>query len=242
MERITIPKTSQHPEYILEYDEHLKRTGMDYPKSLRGFGKGFMVSSSEDEMRILLELKERGQDPRGAAAYADIFHRNDYCAWQWTRTWLKVPKGWENGRYQTNATGDREYPRIAIDGERETDTVLVPEGHGRVIVDWHENGIPRITRLPNPLQETCFYCWRFSEQGNSAVALTAEGPYNQGWHLCFDARYWRSGGVDFDYAFRPVKIILTDEEKNLRSGQISLADAIGGEFSIAEDSGKLTLS
>ena len=46
----------------------------------------------------------RGRNPRNAIEFMDYFGKNDEMCHlsEWTSTGLRVPKGWENKKYQTN--------------------------------------------------------------------------------------------------------------------------------------------
>ena len=89
--------------------------------------------------------KARAEDPRKAPEFDDYFGRNKDKSYlcELTLTGLRVPKGWENGRVDT----DGKYPRILLTGNKEDGEVGVPVGNGRVIVESDGvSGIPIETR------------------------------------------------------------------------------------------------
>ena len=252
MERIVIPATSQHPEYMLEYSQGLIRSGQNRLGYMAAVPEGFKVSSAEEEMRILLESRERNQRPRDSIAYADLFGKNGYYARQLTSTWLRIPKGWENGRCQRNARGDREYPRILLEGHEEKEEVLVPRGRGWFVAEWNDNGIPRIT-VDNAIlygidaykihRSNCpyFVHWWFNEDKDEVSVELHSQFGNNTYELDFDAAF----GHLYPYMnanFRPVRVFLSEEEKSAKRGQVSLAnDDKRGAVSLAKG-GEVALS
>ncbi len=245
MERIVIPATSRHPEYMLEYNQRIIRSGQNRPGYTAAVPEGFKVSSAEEEMRILLESRERGQRPLDSIAYADLFGKNGYYAGLRTRTGLRVPKGWENGRCQRNARGDREFPRILLEGNEEKEEVLVPMGRGWFVAEWNDNGIPRVT-VDNAIlygidvykihRSNCpyFVHWWFAEDKDEVVVELHPPFGNNTYELDFDAAFWHlypRSNADF----RPVRVFLSEEEKAAKRGQVSLAnDDKRGAVSLAK--------
>ncbi|HLD57879.1 MAG TPA: hypothetical protein VJA47_06225 [archaeon] len=123
---------------------------------LEGKDFGYIASALNlDEMgkadlKLILDIEggELVTDPRMAKPFNDLFARenNGWYAWQWTETGLRVPKGWEDGRSQKDAKGNIYVPRIVLIGDQEVDETPVPEGNGRVVVEWNEVfGIPSLT-------------------------------------------------------------------------------------------------
>jgi hypothetical protein len=248
MERIVIPLTARHPEYMLEYNQRIIRSGQNRPGHIIDVQEGFTASSAEEEMRILLESRERGQRPMDSIAYADLFGKNGYYAGQRTRTGLRVPKGWENGRCQRNARGDKEYPRILLIGNEENDDVLVPDGRGWFVAEWNDNGIPRVT-VNNAIlfgtdvykihRSNCpyFVHWWFNEK-KSEVPVTLHVQFgNNSYELDFDAAFEHH----LVSAFRPVRVFLTEEQKEAKRGQVSMTDDRRGQLSKAEEPGRVSL-
>ena len=123
------------PGYQINFSPKLTRTCKNHYDSMEELPEGSRYSTAGEELAIQLKEETEGRDPRKASVFDDLFARNKdkWYAWQWTETGLRVPKGWENGRYETDETGDKKYPRIVLIGDEEVGEVLVPEGNGRVI-------------------------------------------------------------------------------------------------------------
>jgi len=140
-----------HQGHEFHYSDRLVNTGKnfydteaDIPKKLWVFQRN-RDSTAAEELAIQLELERSGEDPRKAEAFADFFGRFWYAR-LWTKTGLRIPKGWENGRYEVNKNGNKKWPRIVLIGDQEVGEVLVPEGGGRVVKEWDEVfGIPAET-------------------------------------------------------------------------------------------------
>ncbi|MBI4163708.1 MAG: hypothetical protein HY512_02505 [Candidatus Aenigmarchaeota archaeon] len=135
------------PAYSFRYSSTLVCGQINYYALKEQIPKGRRISTAAEELAIQLGLERVGQDPRKAQVFSDLFADHIYSAWQWTETGLKVPKGWEGGRYQTDSKGNKQFPRIILIGDQEVGEALVPEGNGRaVVVEWNEVfGIPSIT-------------------------------------------------------------------------------------------------
>lgn len=142
-------KTGEYrqPDHSFKYSPVLTKTGRNYYDSKEQIPEGSRMSTSAEELSIQLCLEMAGQDPRKAAVFNDLFARGDVgYVWQWTETGLRIPNGWEKGKYQTDAKGNIQFPRIVLIGDQEVGEALVPEGNGRVVVEWNEVfGIPSLT-------------------------------------------------------------------------------------------------
>ncbi len=63
-----------------------------------------------------------------------------------TETCLRVPKGRNASKYETDAQGRKYWVRTALVSDKEVGEVLVPEGGGRLVAEWDEvSGVPRVT-------------------------------------------------------------------------------------------------
>ncbi len=164
-------------------------------------------------------------DPRKSVVFDDLFARGPekIYMWQWTETGLRVPKGREADRYETDAHGRKYWVRIALVGDKEEGEVLVPEGNGRLAVELDEVfGIPRVTEDMNwPHKPYTTYFWFNATpdlDGTSGHYDVAVGR-RSGWHLderCLGVvayfRRWDAYSAD---GFRPVRGSLPKIEKEL---------------------------
>ena len=146
--KIVDERTFSQPAHSFRYSPTLTRTEKNYRDSEAEIPEGSRMSTAAEELAIQLALERSRQDPRKASVFNDLFARenNGWYAWQWTETGLRIPEGWENGRYQKDEKGNKQYPRIILIGEQVVGEALVPEGDGRVVVEWNEVfGIPSVT-------------------------------------------------------------------------------------------------
>ncbi|MFH1978125.1 MAG: hypothetical protein ABIJ92_02270 [Candidatus Aenigmatarchaeota archaeon] len=130
------------------YSTTLTRTRRNYYDSKNELPEGHRMSTAVEELAIQLGLERAGQDPRKAEVLNDLFGRknNGWYAFQWTETGLRVPKGYDPNRTETDEQGRKYFQRIILIGDQEVGEVLVPEGSGRAIMEWDEVfGIPRVT-------------------------------------------------------------------------------------------------
>ncbi|MBI4167737.1 MAG: hypothetical protein HY515_02155 [Candidatus Aenigmarchaeota archaeon] len=152
------PASSIHPTlgivyrpagHRIEYFTTMTRTGKNYYDSEVGISDDSRMSTAAEELAIQLDLEKTHQDPRKAAAFDDLFGRNDshWYAWQWTKTGLRVPNGQDPTEYETDRQGRKYWVREVLAGNEVVGKIPVPEGNGRVVVEWDEVfGIPRATK------------------------------------------------------------------------------------------------
>ncbi len=156
MERLLVPAASSiHPAlgvaysragYGIGHPSNLVRTDRNYYDSRPAEDR---MSTAAEELAMQLLFERAGKDPRKeAAVFNDLFGRNDshWYAWQWTETGLRVPKGRDPNKYETNTHGRKYWVREFLIGNEAVGEILVPEGRGRVAVEWDEvSGLPRVT-------------------------------------------------------------------------------------------------
>ncbi|MBI1971806.1 MAG: hypothetical protein HYS53_00755 [Candidatus Aenigmarchaeota archaeon] len=147
---VTRPTSSAYPligtayksrANTIDYSPGLTKAGKNYPSGQR-------MSTAAEELAIQLGLERAGKDSRRADVFDDLFGRNhsNWRASQWTDTDLRVPKGRDPDKYETDGQGRKYWVRTAVVGDEEFGEVLVPEGYMRVVVEWDEVfGIPRVT-------------------------------------------------------------------------------------------------
>ena len=159
MAKLVIPATSssypslgvtyRHPRHEIEYSPRLVLTGKDYYASKAGVPEGFRMSTAAEELAIQRGLKRSGKDPRKEAVFNDLFGGNAspfLYGWKWTETGLRVPKGWDPAKHERHPDGREYWVRELLIGDEVIGEILVPEGNGRVAVEWDEVfGIPRVT-------------------------------------------------------------------------------------------------
>lgn len=144
----TIGNSFKNPEYKINYSQKLVKTGKNYYDSKEQLPAGYRLSTASEERALQRAIEETGKDPRKAKIFDDLFARNKekWYAWQWTETGLRVPKAYKSDKHEKDEQGRKYWPRIVLIGNEKVGEVLVPEGSGRVIVEWDEVfGIPRVT-------------------------------------------------------------------------------------------------
>ncbi|MFH1630790.1 MAG: hypothetical protein ABIA21_01010 [Candidatus Aenigmatarchaeota archaeon] len=199
----------------IEYSDRLVRThNKSYYENRSDLsGKDYRMSAQCEELAIQLALEKVGQDPRKAEVFNDLFARNDdkRYVWQWTRTGLRVPKGWEGGKIDN---GVQKYPRILLDDDQEIVDVMIPVGNGRVVIIWNEaTGMPEETAdVSWPHEGYTTHFWfnsnpdKDKESGKYDVAVRRWSDWHDDVHGCLyvSADYLRVYAFSGD-GFRPVR-------------------------------------
>ena len=235
----TLGNAYKSPAYTVNYSNRLIRTGKHCYDTEKEIQKDIRISLASEDLAIQLGLERAGIDPRKAEVFNDIFGRNDtnWYAFQWTKTGLRVPKGYKADKHETDSQGRKYWPRIVLIEDHEIGEILVPEGNGRVVPKpsnpnnyeevWDEVfGMPRITsdkdgdmKLEN--HTTHFYFDTNPDKdktsGNYDIAVARGG----GWHpvgpvRCLDVYAgfgrWAAGSYD---GFRPVEGSIPEIEREL---------------------------
>jgi len=138
----------KHSGYSINFSPILIRTGKNYSDSRQEIPEGLRMSTAGEELAIQLGLERARRNPRKAKEFDDLFGRNDegWYAWQWTETGLRVPKGRDPDKYETDSNGRKYWVRTVLVEDQEVGEILVPKGNGRVVVELDEVfGIPRVT-------------------------------------------------------------------------------------------------
>lgn len=216
----------QSAGHSIEYFPILTITGKDYYDSRAGIPSDQRMSTAAEELAIQLGLERAGQDPRTAEAFNDLFARNDShrYVWQWTETGLRVPEGRDPTKYETDAHGRKYWARELLIGNNAVGEVLVPEGNGRVAVEWDEVfGLPKITEdivWPHTPYTTHFFFNKNPELRAPSIYQDV-GVFRHDWHLdkgesCIsvDAAYER-WDLGLFHGFRPVRGSLPEIEKTV---------------------------
>ena len=216
----TLGASYKHSGGTVNYSRNLVRTGKNYYDTKRTeIPTGYRMSSAAEELAIQLALEREGMDPRKAEVFNDLFAGGNggWYAWQWTGTGLRVPKGREASRYETDSQGREYYRRIVLIEDQEVGEILVPEGEGRVVVEWDEVfGMPRVTSSSEGDMRYNNYTTHFwfkptpekdSISGHYDVAVGRRGNWLHDEDercLDVDAHYGRSDAGSSD-GFRPVQ-------------------------------------
>ncbi len=226
MEKLVMPPvSSSYPsigkyksaEHIIDYSPKLTRTGKNYYDSKAGITDDSRISTAAEELAIQLGLERAGKDPRQADVFDDLFGRNNggWYAWQWTETGLRVPKGRNPAKYETDSNGRKYWAREFLIGDKVVGEILVPEGNGRIVVAWDEvSGLPRVTEdIAFPHKPYTTHFWfnenpdKDNKSGRNDVAVGRRGSWlrDEG-ERCLDvgADYVRWGAGSGD-GFRPVR-------------------------------------
>ena len=240
-ERLVIPAiSSSYPMlganykqvgYEVNHASRLVRTGKHYYDSKAGIPEGFRMTTAGEELAIQLALERAGNDPRKAEVFDDLFGRKNggWYAWQWTETFLRVPKGKQNlGKpdYVDPKTGYKYWAREFGNGNEIVGLVYVPEGGGRLVAEWDEvSGVPRATIENKGFSHNPYttHFWFNATPGldsTSAHYDVAVGRRSD-WHrdvgggcLCVYAARGRLGAGSDD-GFRPVRGSVPKIEKEL---------------------------
>ncbi len=223
----TLGSGYKHSSHSIEYSPRLVRTEKNYYDSRASIPSGERMSTAAEELAIQLGMERSGKDPRQAGVFDDLFARNDshVYIWQWTETGLRVPKGRNANAYETDAQGRKYWAREVLIGDKMVGEILVPEGRGRVAVEWDEVfGLPRVTdeiKFPHTPYTTHF--WFNSNPGkdnkssHQDVAVWRWSDWHHGedaWCLDVYAYYARSDAGSND-GFRPVRGSLPEIEKEI---------------------------
>lgn len=190
--------------HVIDYSIALTRTGKNYYDSKSSIPAGYRMSTAAEELAIQLGLEKAGQDPRQVEAFNDILaiNNNDWHAWQWTETGLCVPEGRDPNKYQTDSHGRKYWARIVLIGNERVGEIIVPQGGGRVIVEWDEVfGLPKTTEdITWPHTPYTTHFWfdenpiKDSTSGPSEAAVGRRAcwfPDGGGWCFAVDASYGR---------------------------------------------------
>ncbi len=169
-------------------------------------------AESESIQQTIDEKDKLIIDPRKAKVFDDLFARgpDEIYMWQWTETGLRVPKGREAGKYETDAQGRKYWARIVLDGDKEIGEIFVPEGDSRLVAEWDEVfGVPRVTieNMGFPHKPYTTHFWfnatpnLDSTSGHYDVAVERWGYWHRdvdGGCLGVGASYWRltAGSAD----------------------------------------------
>lgn len=179
--------------YENDISADLWHTGKDYNASLEMFNKekprlfapNTSISLSREELAKALEYIKAGKNPKEAPEFNDLFARNDEKRYLWllTGTGLRAPKGWEDGRYET-IKGEKFYPRIVVEFDKEEGHVMIPVGEGRLITQFNEAfGLPSETQeIAYPHKGHYIHFWFDPKEKEVAVRF---GSYDHGdGHRC----------------------------------------------------------
>ncbi len=236
-ERLNVPAaSSSYPAlgnsynragYPIEYSSRLVRTGRDYYDSKTQIPEGQRMSTATEELAIQLGLEKAGQDPRKASVFDDLFAKNEskIYMWQWTETGLRVPKGYKADKFEKDGQGRKYWPRTVLIGDKEIGEMLVPEGAGRVAVEWDEVfGIPKATEeidWPHKPYTTHFWFNPTPDKNNKSGHYDVAVGRSSGWRrvgregCLVVAADFRRLGMRSNDGFRPVRDSASDVEKEL---------------------------
>jgi len=218
---IEIPKFDEDLIWIQEiiYSSHLIRTSnLNYYQIKEGLQQGLRMSTAGEEYRIQLAQERASKDLSESKVFSDLFTADDdgNYVWQWTNTGLRVPSGWEDGRYMKDKKGNKILPRIVLESDKEVGEVFIPFGFESIIVEWDEVfGIPAITREYLPWTQESSSIHFFSNLNPSKDNISGHYDVSIGrgsyWLrdigqrcLCVLADYGRSVPA-FYGSFRPVQ-------------------------------------
>ncbi|MBI4176950.1 MAG: hypothetical protein HY516_01135 [Candidatus Aenigmarchaeota archaeon] len=132
----------------IAYSPTLMATGKNYHDSRLLISQGQRMSTAAEELAIQLGLERAGKDPRKAEEFSGFFrkHRAREYIRQMTLTALRVPKGRNPWKKQTDSKGRNYYAREVLIGGEVVGEFLVPEGVGHVVKEWDEVfGLPSAT-------------------------------------------------------------------------------------------------
>ena len=245
----SIGRAYSRPSHFFSCSSTLVRTGKNYYDSLQALAEmiergelpaGTRFMTQAEGLAIENSYKKQGKDPRKADEFRDYFAKNSgkVYLWEWTSTGLRVPKGWENGRVDT----DGKYPRIVLEGDKEVGELQVPAGGGKVIVESDEVfGIPTEARDIAFPHEGYHSHWYFnaapeldkvSGHYDVAVGRGSSWPRAEG-ERCLDvAADCGRSNAGSDDGFRPVVRGSVPEIEAFRLEKIGNASSLGCIFFI----------
>ncbi|MEM7819438.1 MAG: hypothetical protein QXD48_01260 [Candidatus Aenigmatarchaeota archaeon] len=165
--------TYKSEERKILFSEYLIKTRKSYYDAKKIIPKGYRMSTAAEELALQLYLERYGIDPRKAKIFDDLFGRDieSSYVWQWTETGLRVPHGFRADKYEKDAKGRKYWPRIVLLEDKEVGEILIPEGHGRVVVEWDEVfGLPKVTEdIEWPHKPFTTHFWFRPEDDDLAV-------------------------------------------------------------------------
>ena len=101
------------------------------------------IADAAEELSIQMHLEGLGKNLEEQPEYADAFGKipdpelrnsnpmlGNYSILQITATVLRVPRGWENGRYQSDSKGNRYLPRKVLINMEECGEIMIPASPG----------------------------------------------------------------------------------------------------------------
>jgi hypothetical protein len=160
------------------------QTGLSYWRTV-GFIQehGYRISALEEIVWLA------GGNERIALAdelFTDLL-RNPKTLWEWTRICLRAPRAGRSFRsYEEVVRGDRFYRADCyLDEQRIAEGVLLPEGNGRVVVEWDERlFLPR--RTSESLGPGHAAHFHFDVNECEVAVLLCKGCYAEETEPCLD--------------------------------------------------------
>ena len=235
--------------HTVDYSPRLVRTGKNYYDSKAAISNGRMSTAAE-ELAIQLGIEKAGQDPRTAGVFGDLFARNDSktYVWQRTETGLRVPKGRDPDKYETDSKGRKYRARTVLIGDEEVGEILVPEGAGRVVVEWDEVfGLPRTTdNIDFPHNPYTTHFWfnkshgKYNKSGHYDIAVVRRSCWgrDEGERCLVVAANVGRGSAFSGGGFRPVRGSMSEIKKTVAKINFSEAGQDSNE-SMQRDYGKI---
>ena len=131
----SIGKAHSIPSYSFSCSPTVIKTGKNYYDSLKILTEMIEQGELPPDSRFMTQTEghaiersytQKGKDPRKADEFKDYFAKNKdkVHMWEWTSTGLRVPKGWKNGKIDTDT---EKYPRIVLIGDKEVGELQVPK-------------------------------------------------------------------------------------------------------------------
>lgn len=192
--------------YAIKYSDRFVRTSKNYHDSKSEIPEGLRMSTAGEELALQLVSESKGADSRKGLLFNDLFGRNDsqWRAQQLTETGLRVPQGRDANAYETDGKGRKYWPRLVLLGNKVVGEARVPEGHGRVVVEWnYVFGIPHATdAITQPHRPYTTHFW-FAPGFNSDVDVFRQGA---GWCGAQEDCFNVLAGYHYSNAgYRPVR-------------------------------------
>jgi len=163
---------------------------------------GIRHSTLAEEITELLKLQKSSIYPKYSNFFADLFSSDN--AFLITSTAYRVPKGWDSRGYKL-IKGRKYYIREKFEDNEVVGVLRLPEGRGRIIVEFNDDGDPVATDdIPGPHEPyTAHFMLALTEE-QVAVELTGDWFLKRDGCLNFLAFYTRSSSKSFT-SFRPVQ-------------------------------------
>lgn len=185
---------------------HMTRTSLSYWRTSALIPEGFRMSALDE----IGWLADGGRQPENGdrlgglkgllhdELFADLL-RGREPLWEWTQGCVKAPLGSDSFRAERDSRGCRFYRAdYYIGTELIAEGVLLPEGHGRKVVEWHEGlWLPSRTADEDGVEHIAHF--HFDPANRELAVLLCRGSYADEDAPCLDIVALYGRGLNAGY-------------------------------------------